>query len=136
MKKISVFQGQKALSFIVSNKEYDCLMSGIYPLRQCLTESQQKRLDQVFTAWEYSHLDFELIKEWSWTVDEMLDDIQDCGGYDNFGRLTPYEIYQWVKEQYPCTKANGMRVAEICSCGLTKISVPRDEFLVDPMFIR
>lgn len=115
MKKISVFQGQKALSFIVSNNDYKGLMRGDYAIRECLTESQQKRLDHTFTAWEYSHLDLELIKEWSWTVDEMISDIEDCGGYDNFDHSSPSEIYQWIKEQYPCTKANGMRVAEMCA---------------------
>lgn len=136
MKKITIVSGEKTLSFVVSNDDSKRIDKGVTGVRECLTESQRKKLERAFTKFDYSRYRITEVKDWSWTVDEMLDDIQNCGGYDNFGRLTPYEIYQWVKEQYPCTKANGMRVAEICSCGLARISFHNEEFLLDPMSIR
>lgn len=119
MKKILVTNGQKFVQFVVTNKAYEQMrFDKKHSWAFWLTDSQIARCVKEFPHGEAkkTFVDFPNTIQMPWTTKEILDDINDNGGFQNLDDWSDYELVEWVETNYlPCSSEIARKVV----CRLT-----------------
>lgn len=119
MKKILVTNGQTFVQFVVTNKVYELMRTDERRTwKFYLTDAQVRKHVKEFPHGEAkkTFIDFPNTIQMPWTMQEILDDINENGGFQNLDDWNDSELARWIETNYcPCSSETARKVV----CRLT-----------------